>query len=36
MKLNYEDKVHIYELRKQGATWAQLSEKYGVVTSNLK
>ena len=36
MKLTYEDKVRIYELRKQGQSFKQLSEKYGINLSNLK
>jgi len=36
MKLTYEDKVRIYELRKQGISLKQLSEKYGMNLSNLK
>ncbi|HHA8639695.1 TPA: transposase, partial [Streptococcus pneumoniae] len=27
MKLNYEDKVQIYELRKQGQSFKQLSKR---------
>ena len=30
MKLTYEDKVRIYELRKQGISLKRLSEKYGM------
>ena len=36
MKLTYEDKVRIYELRKQGISLKRLSEKYGMNLSNLK
>ena len=36
MKLTYEDKVQIYELRKQGISFKRLSEKYGMNLSNLK
>ena len=36
MKLNYEDKVQIYELRKQGISLKRLSEKYGINLSNLR
>ena len=36
MKLNYEDKVQIYELRKQGQTFKQLSKRFGVEVSGLK
>ncbi len=36
MKLTYEDKVRIYELRKQGISLKQLSEKYEINLSNIK
>ena len=36
MKLTYEDKVQIYELRKQGLTFNQLSKRFGVDTSELR
>ncbi|MBX9097458.1 hypothetical protein HCG85_07520 [Streptococcus gordonii] len=36
MKLNYEDKVRIYELRKQGQSFKQLSKRFGVDISDLK
>ena len=36
MKLTYEDKVQIYELRKQGFSFQQLSDMYGINKSNLK
>ena len=36
MKLIYEDKVQIYELRKQGQTFNQLSKRFGVDASGLK
>ena len=36
MKLNYEDKVQIYELRKQGISLKRLSDKYGINLSNLR
>ena len=36
MKLNYEDKVQIYELRKQGQSFKQLSKRLGVDVSGLK
>jgi len=36
MKLTYEDKVQIYELRKQGQSFNQLSKKFGVDVSGLK
>ena len=35
MKLNYEDKVQIYELRKQGQSFKQLSKRFGVDVSGL-
>ena len=36
MKLNYEDKVQIYELRKQGQNFKKLSKRFGVDISGLK
>ena len=36
MKLTYEDKVRIYELRKQGISLKRLSEKYEMNLSKLK
>ena len=36
MKLSYEDKVQIYELRKQGQSFKQLSKRFGVNASGLK
>ena len=36
MKLNYEDKVRIYELRKQGQSFKKLSIRFGVDISGLK
>ena len=36
MKLTYEDKVQIYELRKQGQSFNQLSKSFGVDVSGLK
>ena len=36
MKLNYEDKVQIYELRKQGQSFKKLSKRFGVDISGLK
>ena len=35
MKLTYEDKVQIYELRKQGISLKRLSEKYEMNLSKL-
>ena len=36
MKLTYENKLKIYELRKNGMSWSQLNQKCGVSLSNLK
>ena len=36
MKLSYDDKVQIYELRKQGQSFKQLSKKFDVDVSGLK
>ena len=36
MKLTYDDKVQIYELRKQGQSFKQLSKRFGVEVSALK
>ena len=36
MKLTYEDKVQIYELRKQGQSFKKLSKRFGVEVSGLK
>lgn len=36
MKLTYEDKVQIYELRKQGQSFNQLSKKFGVDVSVIR
>ena len=36
MKLTYEDKVQIYELRKQGESFRQLSNQFGLNISNLR
>ena len=36
MKLTYEDKVQMYELRKQGQSFNQLSKRFGVDVSGLK
>ena len=36
MKLSYEDKVQIYELRKQGQSFKQLSKRFDVDFSGLK
>ena len=36
MKLTYEDKVQIYELRKQGESFKRLSNQFGVNVSGLK
>ena len=36
MKLSYEDKVQIYELRKQGYSLEKLSNRFGINNSNLR
>ena len=36
MKLTYDDKVQIYELRKQGYSLEQLSNKFGINNSNFR
>ncbi|VOQ89497.1 transposase orfA, ISSmu1 [Streptococcus pneumoniae] len=36
MKLTYDDKVQIYELRKQGYNLEKLSNKFGINNSNLR
>ena len=36
MKLTYEDKVQIYELRKQWQSFKQFSKRFGVDSSSLK
>ena len=36
MKWSYQDKLEIYHLRKEGLSWPQLNQKYGVQLSNLK
>ena len=36
MKLTYEDKVQIYELRKQGHSFKELSKRFGVDVSGLR
>ncbi|MFA9494212.1 IS3 family transposase, partial [Streptococcus sp. E17BB] len=36
MKLSYEDKLNLYELRNKGLTWPQLSQAYDIQISNLK
>ncbi|WP_142236338.1 IS3 family transposase [Streptococcus salivarius] len=36
MKLTYEDKIHIYILRKQGRSFKELSKRFGVDVSGLK
>ena len=35
MKLNYEDKLEIYELRKSGILFPNISQIYGVAISNI-
>lgn len=36
MKLRYDDKQQIYELRKNGVSYSQLSQLYDIQISNLK
>ena len=36
MKLTYEDKIEIYQLRKQGESLKKLSQKYDIGVSNIK
>ena len=36
MKLTYDDKVQIYELRKKGESFRQLSNQFGINISNLQ
>ena len=36
MKLTYEDKVQIYEFRKKGESFRQLSNQFGINISNLQ
>ena len=36
MKLTYDDKVQIYELRKQGYSLEKLSNKFGINNSNIR
>lgn len=36
MKLSYDDKVQIYELRQNGETIQSLSEKFDIVESDIK
>lgn len=36
MKLNYEDKLKIYELKKSGTSWSQISQIYNLDKSHLK
>lgn len=36
MKLTYENKIQIYELRKQGRSFKELSKRFGVDVSGLK
>ena len=35
MKLSYDDKLKLYELRKNGMTWSQLSQAYDIQIFNL-
>ena len=36
MKLTYEDKIEIYQLRKQGEIFKNLSQKYNITVANIK
>lgn len=36
MKLSYKTKLEIYQLRKSGVSWSQLSQRYSVNQSRLK
>ena len=36
MKLTYKDKVQIYELRKQGRTFKEISNIFGITIPNLQ
>ena len=36
MKLSYEDKLEIYQLRQAGFSWPYISRKFGVCLSKLK
>ena len=36
MKLTYEDKIEIYQLRKQGESLKNLSKKYDIADYNIK
>ncbi|OLN83178.1 hypothetical protein BMI76_06215 [Streptococcus sp. 'caviae'] len=36
MKLSYDDKLRIYELRKNGVSCSQLSQQYDIQVSNFK
>lgn len=36
MKLSYDDKLKIYELKKNGLSWSQISQHYKVNPSNLQ
>ena len=35
MKLTYEDKVQIYELKKQGFSYSRLADRFGIDARNL-
>ena len=35
MKLTYEDKIQIYELRKQGFSYSRLADTFGINARNL-
>ncbi len=36
MKLSYEDKLEIYQLRQAGFSWPYISRKYGVCLSKVR
>ena len=36
MKLTYKDKVQVYELRKQGRTFKEISNIFGITIPNLQ
>lgn len=36
MRLKYEDKIELYELKKQGYTWKELEKKYNVAQRGLR
>ncbi len=36
MKLSYDDKLDIYQLKKDGVSWSRIKQEYKVAISNLK